>query len=422
MFTCRSTRRGGPSRGRVFLADRERVAGGLDVPVLVNNMRRALVILLSGGLVLLGSFALTGGVSAAGPAPVGLGTAAPFAVLAGSAVTNTGPSTITGNVGVSPGAAVSGFPPGTVNGTIHKADAVALQAKTDLVTAYNAAAGRTPVTAVAGGTLGGKTLVGGVYSGGSLALTGTVTLDGQNDPSSVWVFQAASSLITASSSKVALIRGASPCNVFWQVTSSATLGSTSTFVGTIMALTSISMANGVTVNGRALARNGAVTLINDKINNSCSASSPTPAKSKLTYTGSTIAAPGASITLRATLRTTAGKAIVGRTVTFTLHGVTVSAKTNSTGVASALTTAPTPTGAYRIRITFKGDTTHPAVSASATLSVRVAAAAATPPPTDTLAATDGPASGPTLLVLVAILLLGIAGVAGAWSLRATRNH
>ena len=218
-------------------------------------------------------------VDAAGPAPVGLGTAAPFAVLAGTpAVTNSGPTTITGDVGIHPAVAVTGFPPGTVNGTIHMADAVALRAKSDLVTAYNDAAGRTPATVVAGGTLGGKTLVAGVYKAGGVALdlTGTLTLDGQNDPNSVWVFQATSSLITASSSSVKLINGASPCNVFWQVTSSATLGSGSTFVGTIMALTSITMASGVTVNGRALARNGDVTLINDKITNRCSTTTVAP--------------------------------------------------------------------------------------------------------------------------------------------------
>ncbi len=208
---------------------------------------------------------------AAGPAPVGLGTAAPFAVLAGTpAVTNSGPTTITGDVGIHPAVAVTGFPPGTVNGTIHMADAVALQAKKDLVTAYNDAAGR-PVTDTHG-SLGGLTLVAGVYNAGGVALdlTGTLRLDGQNDPNSVWVFQATSSLITASSSSVKLINGASPCNVFWQVTSSATLGSGSTFVGTIMALTSITMASGVTVNGRALARNGKVTLKNDTITNRCS--------------------------------------------------------------------------------------------------------------------------------------------------------
>jgi hypothetical protein len=205
---------------------------------------------------------------AAGPPTVGLGTAAAFAVLAGTpAITNTGPSTITGDVGIHPAAAVTGFPPGIVNGTIHAADAVALQAKSDLVVAYNDAAGRTPATAVAGGTLGGLTLVGGVYNAGgvTLGLTGTLTLDGQNDPNSVWIFQATSDLVTASSSTVAFINGAQPCNVFWQVTSSATLGSGSTFAGTILALTSITMASGVSMNGRALAQNGDVTLINDAI-------------------------------------------------------------------------------------------------------------------------------------------------------------
>jgi hypothetical protein len=357
----------------------------------------------------------------AGPAPVGLGTDAPFAVLAGTpAVTNTGPTVITGDLGISPGAAVTGFPPGIVNGTIHKADAVAVQAKSDLVTAYTVAAGL-PVTTTHG-TLGGLTLPGGVYNAGGVALdlTGTVTLDGQNDPSSVWVFQATSSLVTASSSKVALINGASPCNVFWQVTSSATLGSGSTFVGTIMALTSITMANGVTVNGRALARNGDVTLINDKINNSCGAASPT-ASTKLTYTGTTTAAPGASITLKATLKTSAGKAIAGKTVTFTLHGVTLSAKTNSSGVASVVTKAPTPTGAYRIKITFKGDTTHPAASTSATLSVRSATAAVTPPPTTTLPASDVLGSSPTaVIVFVGIFLLAFVTAAAAVGRRTMR--
>ncbi|MEX0625728.1 MAG: ice-binding family protein [Chloroflexota bacterium] len=222
---------------------------------------------------------------AAGPPPIGLGTAAPFAVLAGTpAVTNTGLTTITGDLGISPAAAVTGFPPGTVSGTIHRADAVALQAKIDLAAAYTVAAAL-PVTATHG-TLGGLTLVGGVYNAGgvTLGLTGTLTLDGENDPSSVWVFQATSDLITASSSTVALINGASACNVFWQVTSSATLGSGSTFVGTIMALSSITMQDSVTVTGRALARNGQVTLINDSIDTSTCAgapasSAPTPSPS-----------------------------------------------------------------------------------------------------------------------------------------------
>jgi hypothetical protein len=211
---------------------------------------------------------------AAGPTSVGLGTANGFAVLAGTGITNTGATTITGDVGSYATPSETGFGTVVLTGTNHAGDAVTHGAKSALVTAYNDAAARTPFTAVAAGHLGGQTLVGGVYNAGSstMDLTGTLTLDGQNDPSSVWVFQAPSDLITASSSSVNLINGASPCNVFWQVTSSATLGSSSTFAGTIMGLTSITMGSGVTLNGRALARNGDVTLISDTITNTCSAS------------------------------------------------------------------------------------------------------------------------------------------------------
>ena len=218
-----------------------------------------LVVALLAALGLFGSDAL-----AAQPT-VGLGTADSFAVLAGSTVTNTGPSTVNGDLGVSPGAAVTGFPPGTVHGTIHAADAVAGQAQTDLTTAYNDAAARTPAATVSG-DLGGRTLTAGVYkSASSLGLTGALTLDAQGNPNAVFIFQAGSTLTTASGSHVNLINGAQPCNVFWQIGSSATLGTSSVLSGNILALTSISIDNGVTVLGRALARNGAVTLINDTI-------------------------------------------------------------------------------------------------------------------------------------------------------------
>jgi ice-binding like protein len=211
------------------------------------------------------ALALLASTALAAQPPVGLGTADSYAVLAGQTVTNTGPSTINGDLGVTPGAAITGFPPGTVNGTLHAADAVALQAQSDLTTAYNDAAGRTPPAAVPS-DLGGLKLTGGVYkSASALQLTGALTLDAQGDPNSVFIFQAASTLITASASRVNLVNGAQPCNVFWQVGSSATLGTSSAFVGNITALTSISMNNAVTVQGRALARNGSVTLINDTI-------------------------------------------------------------------------------------------------------------------------------------------------------------
>ena len=207
-----------------------------------------------------------GSAAIAAQAPVGLGTAASFAVLAGQTITNTGSSVISGDIGVSPGSAVTGFPPGTVNnGTKHLADAVALQAQSDVTTAYNDAAGRSP-TATVTADLGGQTLFPGVYRGATLEVTGTLTLDAQGDPNAVFIFQTASTLITASTSTVAMINGGSPCNVFWKVTSSATLATNSVFVGTVLALTSISASTGATITGRLLARNGGVTLENNTIN------------------------------------------------------------------------------------------------------------------------------------------------------------
>jgi uncharacterized repeat protein (TIGR01451 family) len=200
--------------------------------------------------------------------PVNLGTAANFAVLAGSGITNTGPTTITGDVGTFPTTTETGFGSVTLIGTNHAGDAVTQGAKTDLTTAYNDAAGRIPATTVSG-DLGGQTLVPGVYkSASSLGITGTLTLDAQGDPNAVFIFQMGSTLITASGSNVNLINGAQACNVFWQVGSSATLGTNSLLKGTILALASITATTGVTVDGRLLARNGAVTLDTNTITKS----------------------------------------------------------------------------------------------------------------------------------------------------------
>ena len=210
---------------------------------------------------------------------VGLGTATSYAVLAGTTVTNTVSSIISGDLGVSPGAAVVGFPPGQViNGAQHVADAQALQAKAELTNAYLNAAGRTPATAVPT-ELGGRTLLPGVYSSNTLGLTGALTLDAGGDPGAVFIFKAASTLITGPGSRVNFINGASSCNVFWQVTSSATIGAGSTFRGTVLALTSISLNAGATVDGRMLARNGAVSLIDNTITRPTCATLPstTPA-------------------------------------------------------------------------------------------------------------------------------------------------
>ena len=195
-------------------------------------------------------------------------TAANYTAIAGSAVTNTGPTVITGNLALSPGSAVSGFPPGSVTGTQDVNNAKAAQAQTDLVTTYNDAAGATPFTDMSGVDLGGKTLTPGVYRFSSSAqLTGTLTLDGQGSTNATFIFQIGSTLTTASASNVVLRNGAGACAVFWQVTSSATLGTGSSFQGNLIALTSITMTTGATIGagggvngGRALARNGALTL------------------------------------------------------------------------------------------------------------------------------------------------------------------
>jgi hypothetical protein len=218
-------------------------------------------------IAVLASLVLAGSAQAA--TAVGLGTADSYAVLGGSGVTNTGPSVLNGDLGTSPTPAVTGFggaPNGTVNGTTHQADAAAASAQADLTTAYNNAAGQGPANTLAT-ELGGQTLTPGVYNStsGTFGITGALTLNAQGDPSAVFIFQTASTLISASASQVNLINGAQPCNLFWKVGSSATLGSGSAFAGNVLALESISLNNGVAVKGRLLARNGAVTLINDTV-------------------------------------------------------------------------------------------------------------------------------------------------------------
>ena len=239
----------------------------------------------------LGSALLLGLVVAAPPASaaqptVGLGTAAPFAVLAGTTVTNTGPSVISGDVGVDPGSAVTGFPPGSViNGTQHVADAVALQAQSDVTTAYNDAAGRTPV-------------------------------------------------VTESSD----LGGAQPCNVFWQVGSSATLGSTTTFVGTILALTSASLQTGATVQGRVLARNGQVSLDDNTITQSSCAT----ASSSTTTTTSTAAAGATTTTTGGNGTSVAGVSTGTSGSSQSATGVGASTATGSAGSSSTVVPLGSP--------------------------------------------------------------------------------
>src|SRR5438309_2077497 len=212
-------------------------------------------------------WSFTTAATAAGQAPVGLGAASTFAVLAGSTVTSTGATTVNGDLGLSPGTAVTGFPPGTVNGTIHAGDPAAAQAQLALTTAYNNAAARTVGAILVAGNLGGRTLTPGLYtSTSSLEISsGDLTLDAQGDANAVFIFQMASTLTTTSARQVILSGGAKAANVFGQVGSSATLGTGSVFKGSILAMASITVTTGAAVEGRLLARTAAVTLYTNTI-------------------------------------------------------------------------------------------------------------------------------------------------------------
>jgi len=201
-------------------------------------------------------------------APVAMGANATLAILAGSAISNTGATHITGDMGLSPGTSIGGFPPGILVGTQHINDAIATQAKLDLTAAYNDAAGRTATDIVTlSGNIGGMTLTPGLYkSTSSLAVSsGDVTFDGKGNVNSVFIIQIASTLTTTAGRKVFLTNGASAANIFWQVGTSATFGTTSVFKGTILAMQSITFNTGATLNGRALARTGAIVMAGNAI-------------------------------------------------------------------------------------------------------------------------------------------------------------
>ena len=235
--------------------------------VVVNGQLLALngaVTLISDVVTLPALCTVSSAAAAVNPLPISLGAAASFAILAGSAITSTGSSTVKGNVGLSPGSAITGFPPAAITGGAqHINDVTAAAAIAALTTAYIVAAGLPSAVTVAS-DLGGLTLSQGVYSSAtSLALTGTLTLRGTS--SSVFVFQAGSTLVTATASSIVLVGGVQPCNVFFVVGSSATIGASSTFVGTVMAYASISVNGGATITGQLLATIGAVTLIGDAV-------------------------------------------------------------------------------------------------------------------------------------------------------------
>ena len=191
-----------------------------------------------------------------------------LAILAGSSVTNTGATNITGDIGLSPGTSIGGFPPGILNGTQHINDAIANQAKLDLTAAYNEAAGRTSTDIVTlSGNIGGLTLTPGLYkSTSSLSISsGDLTFDAKGNANAVFIIQIASALTTTSDRKVILAGGASAANIYWQVGSSATFGTTSVFKGTVMAMESITFNTGASLTGKALARTGGITMAGNTI-------------------------------------------------------------------------------------------------------------------------------------------------------------
>jgi hypothetical protein len=267
--------------------------------------------------------AAPGKIASAQTAPP-LGTARGFAVLGASTVTSTGPTLVTGHLGVSPGTAITGFPPGIVTGNMHVGDAVAAQARADAQSAYNLLASQACGTNLSGSELGGRTLTSGVYCFNSSAqLTGTLTLDAQGNPNAVFIFKIGSTLTTASNASVAVINGGSPCSVFWQVGSSATLGTGTQLAGNILALASITMTTGASASGGSYALTGAVTMDSNQAGTTACMSGPQ------TGTIRVCKVAGAGVN-------------VGTNFNFTVGGtaVTVAAGTSPLGTCSAPIVVP----------------------------------------------------------------------------------
>jgi hypothetical protein len=327
-------------------------------------------------------FMLAAPAAHAAPPTPDLGSAANFAAVAATTITNTGPTAVTGDLGVWPGTAVVGFPPGVVDGTIHANDGPAQTAAADVLTAYNDAAGQPCEHLLSDPDLGGDTLLPGVYccTTPAVGLTGTLTLDAQGDPNAAWLFQTGTTLTTASNSAVVLINGVTPCNndnITWQVGSSATLGSATSFVGNILASASVTLNTGAVSSGGLYGHTGAVTMDTNRVS-TCAGAPAGHASPSITTTPSGSVPVGGNISDSATV---IGGASPTGNVVFELFGPGDSTCTTpietrtgalNAGSASSGNVTATAAGTYNWVATYSGDANNnPVVSPCGSEKVKV---------------------------------------------------